>query len=236
VEVTSFKLQVNMTGKQVERAAKRRYDQFCPVADALDIIGERWALLVVRELLLGPKRFVDLEAGLPGIGSNTLTTRLDELERGGVIARRRLPAPSASTIYELTEWGRGLEPVVYAVARWAAPRLGSTEPRFPIRATWLGVALNAFFRRDAVKGLTATVEVVMPTGTLTLGFHRGALTVHEAPAEYPALRITANENDVLALFGAAPPGARRKPRLKTEGDAALLDRLVAAFPLSATGV
>ena len=99
-----------------EAMKKRQYDQYCPVAGALDIVGERWAILVVRELLLGPKRFVDLEAGLPGVGTNTLATRLDELERAGVVERRRLPAPSAATVYELTVWGRGLEPIVYAIA------------------------------------------------------------------------------------------------------------------------
>jgi DNA-binding HxlR family transcriptional regulator len=211
-------------------SGKRHYDQFCPVADALDIIGERWSLLIVRELLLGAKRFVDLEAGLPGAGTNTLTTRLEELEEGGVIVRRRLPPPAAVTVYELTEWGRGLEPILHAVARWAAPRLGSTAPRFSIRATWLGVALGAFFQREAVRGLTAAIELAMPSGTLTLEFRRGALSVREAPAENPALRVTADETDFLALFGAVP-GRRGKIRIKTEGDAALLDRLVAAFPL-----
>src|SRR5260370_27116112 len=86
---------------------KRQYDQYCPVACALDIVGERWATLVVRELLSGPKRFVDLEAGLPRIGTSTLTIRLDELERAGVIVRPRLPAPSASPVYALTRFGRG---------------------------------------------------------------------------------------------------------------------------------
>lgn len=106
---------------------KRQYDQYCPVACALDIVGERWAMLVVRELLVGPKRFVDLETGLPGIGTNTLTTRLDELEAAGVIAKRRLPPPAAATVYELTPWGRELEPIVHAIAVW--PRRASALPR-----------------------------------------------------------------------------------------------------------
>src|SRR5438270_11175760 len=106
---------------------KRQYDQYCAVASALDIIGERWAMLVVRELLPGPKRFVDLEAGLPGIGTNTLTTRLDELERTAVVARRRLPAPSAATVYELTDWGRDLGPIVQAIARWGVRRLAAVS-------------------------------------------------------------------------------------------------------------
>src|SRR5262245_17039142 len=141
-------MQVNMGAGMT----KRLYDQFCPVASALDIVGERWAMLVVRELLLGPKRFVDLEAGMPGIGTNTLTTRLDAMEAAGIIAKRRLPAPSAATVYELTPWGRGLEPIVYSIARWSLPRLGARKPRYGIRATWLGVALKAFFYPEAARG------------------------------------------------------------------------------------
>ena len=214
---------------------KRQYDQFCPVAGALDIVGERWALLIVRELLLGPKRFVDLEAGLPGIGTNTLSTRLDDLERGGVIMRRRLPAPAASTVIELTRWGRDLEPIVHAIARWGAPRLGDLHPRFPLRATWLGVALQAFFRREAVSGLTTIVELVLPTGTLSLTFRRGALRVTEETAAAPALRIVSSETDFVDLLvkGSGKPA---RGRVRLEGDATLLDRLVAAFPVAATEV
>ena len=214
---------------------KRHYDQFCPVAGALDIVGERWALLIVRELLLGPKRFVDLEAGLPGIGTNTLATRLDDLEQRGVVTRRRLPAPAASTVIELTRWGRDLEPIVHAIARWGAPRLPDLRPRFPLRATWLGVALQAFFRREAVPGLTAVVELVMPTGTLSLKFRRGALRVTEEAAAAPALRIVSSETDFVDLL----VNGSRKPargRVRLEGDASLLDRLVAAFPVAATDV
>lgn len=211
---------------------KRQYDQYCPVAGALDIIGERWALLIVRDLLLGPKRFVDLEVGLPGIGTNTLTTRLDELERGGVIDKRRLPAPSASTVYELSSWGRGLEPIVYAIARWGAPRLGIAAPLHPLRATWLGVALQAFFRRDAVRSLTAVVELVLPTGALTLEFDRGNLRVTEQPAGTADARIfTSEQTFVDLLMGRAVRSSRGKPNLRIEGDISLLDRIVEAFPL-----
>src|SRR2546421_12497777 len=98
----------------------RSYQQFCGIARALDLAGERWALLVVRELVLGPKRFTDLRAGLPGIGSNVLAARLKELEQNGVVARRRLPPPAASAVYELTEYGRELEEVVLAFGRWGA--------------------------------------------------------------------------------------------------------------------
>ena len=92
----------------------KRYDQYCPMAHALSLVGERWALLVVRELLKGPRRYTDLAAGLPGIGTNVLATRLRELEEAGVVQRRKLPPPAASTVYELTEYGAGLEEVLHA--------------------------------------------------------------------------------------------------------------------------
>jgi DNA-binding HxlR family transcriptional regulator len=211
---------------------KRQYNQFCPVACALDIVGERWAMLVVRELLSGPKRFVDLEAGLPGIGTNTLTTRLAELERAGVIARRRLPAPSTSVVYELTNWGRDLEPIVWAIARWGVRRLGAVTPLHPLRASWLATALQAFFRKEAVRDLTALVELVLPTGTLSLHFRRGNLSVKDGPVEGPALRIVTTEQRFLELVGGrAARSSRRKRDLRIEGDEALIERLVAAFPL-----
>jgi DNA-binding HxlR family transcriptional regulator len=211
---------------------KRQYDQYCPVACALDVVGERWAMLLVRELLPGPKRFVDLEAGLPGIGTNTLTTRLDELERAGVIARRRLPVPSASVVYELTAWGRDLEPIIWAIARWGVRRLAIATPLHPLRASWLATALQAFFRKEAVRDLTTLVELVLPTGTLNLHFRRGSLSVKEGPVEAPALRIFTTEQRFLELVGGHAQGrSRRKRDLRIEGDKALLGRLIAAFPL-----
>ncbi len=99
---------------------KRTYDEGCATAHALDLIGERWALLVVRELLLGPKRFTDLRDGLTGASPNVLAERLRGLGRVGVLRRRRLPPPAASEVYELTGWGRELEPVVIALGRWGA--------------------------------------------------------------------------------------------------------------------
>ena len=98
----------------------RSYEDGCAAAHALDLIGERWALLVVRELLLGPKRFTDLRAGLPGISPNVLSQRLDELERVGVVRRRRLLPPAASWVYDLTPWGQELEPIILQLGRWGA--------------------------------------------------------------------------------------------------------------------
>jgi DNA-binding HxlR family transcriptional regulator len=98
----------------------RSYSDACPIARALDVVGERWALLVVRELLFGPQRFSDLRRALPGASSNMLTDRLRELEGNGVVSRRRLPAPAASTVYDLTPFGRRLEPVLLALGAWGS--------------------------------------------------------------------------------------------------------------------
>src|SRR5690349_23072333 len=101
-------------------ATKRSYEDGCAAAHALDLIGERWALLVVRELVLGPKRFTDLRAGLPGISPNVLTQRLEELEAAAIVQRRKLPPPASAWVYELTDWGLELESVIMALGRWGA--------------------------------------------------------------------------------------------------------------------
>jgi len=119
----------------------RRFDEYCPIANALSLVGERWALLVVRELLKGPRRYTDLTAGLPGIGTKVLATRLRELEDGGVVQRRKLPPPAASMVYELTEYGRGLEEVIHAIARWGARSLGLPKREADVDPEW---GLSAF--------------------------------------------------------------------------------------------
>ena len=126
---------------------KRLYRQYCPVAHALDLVGERWSLLVVRELQHGPARYTDLHARLDGCSTNILAERLRDLEAGGVIERRVLPAPAASTVYELTALGRGLQPVVHELARWGARTLGPPPPDAELAAGWLERAL-----RTAVAG------------------------------------------------------------------------------------
>ena len=132
----------------------KRFDQYCPVAHAMCLVGERWSLLIVRELLHGPKRYTDLHDGLPGIGTNILAARLRELEGGGIVRKRKLPAPAASTVYELTEYGAELEEVVYALARWGARTLGPPGPGDELYAEWGVNALPALFSHEAARGLT----------------------------------------------------------------------------------
>nr|MDP8993809.1 helix-turn-helix transcriptional regulator [Pseudomonadota bacterium] len=136
--------------------AKRRYDDACGAAHALDLVGERWALLVMRELMLGPKRFSDLKADLPGISANVLTQRLEGLEEAGIVARRRLPPPAPAQVYELTPWGYEAEPIFQALGRWAA-RSPRHDPSLPLSAVSLLLSFRTMFDPARAEGLEARV-------------------------------------------------------------------------------
>ena len=128
--------------QQPARPARRRsYDQFCATARALDSVGDRWTLLIVRELLAGPRRYTDLHADLPGVSTDVLASRLRDMEQGGLVTRRRLPPPAAATVYELTERGHGLLPVLAALAEWGAPALVERRPTDAVRAHWFALPL-----------------------------------------------------------------------------------------------
>lgn len=121
----------------------KSYHQYCPIASALDLVGERWSLLIVRELLQhGQLRYSDLHDALPGCGTNILAARLKDLERGGVVERRKLPPPAASTVYELTEYGQALAPVLRELAHWGARVMGPPTPDVELETGWLEGALR----------------------------------------------------------------------------------------------
>jgi DNA-binding HxlR family transcriptional regulator len=207
----------------------RSYGQFCGIARALDLVGERWALLVVRELVLGPKRFSDLCAGLPGIGSNVLTTRLRELVAAGVIARRQLPPPAASTVYELTEYGQELVPVLLALGRWGARMLGERKEGESLRSEWIGVALHAYFDPEAAAGVTATIELRLSEGSFVVRIADGALTVTAGTDRGADLRLETNELTLAAYLAGAPIPEQA---LAPEGDRDLLRRLPELIPFA----
>ena len=212
------------------------YSQFCGVACALDLIGDRWTLLVVRELLFGAKRFTDLLEGLPGIGTNTLTTRLTELEENGLVARKRLPAPLAATVLELTERGQKLESVLVELARWGTTPLLTKRPRHGLRPAWLGLALRSYYDEAGARGRRIRIALTLGKGALQLELGRGPLRIAEGePSEPPELRITAKEHVLLDVFRGAlsVAAAKRNQELLVEGDATLLPRLLAAFPIRA---
>src|SRR5215510_5849567 len=125
---------------------QRTYNQYCPVAHSLDLIGERWTLLIIRNLFLGPKRFSDLLRSLPGIGTNILTDRLKSLEANDLVQKRFLPPPAASCVYELTPYGRTLEDVMIALAMWGAQSLGARQPDQPVMPDSVALTLYALFK------------------------------------------------------------------------------------------
>src|SRR3954465_11755567 len=131
-------------------------DQYCPMAHALRLVGERWSLLIVRELLHGPKRYTDLTKGLPGIGTNILAGRLRDLETAGVLEKRKLPPPYASTVYELTPYGRELDEVLFALGRWGARSLGPPVFEEELSAEWGLNALPALCDPEAARELNET--------------------------------------------------------------------------------
>jgi len=137
---------------------KRSYGQYCTVARALDVVGERWTLLLVREFSTGPKRFKDLLEGLPGIGTNLLTNRLKTLEGEGIVRRATLPPPAGSSVYELTELGGSLEPVIVALSRWGARLLDAPREEDDLRAGWAAVAMRSALGHGAAGGRPGTYE------------------------------------------------------------------------------
>ncbi|MEV4055339.1 winged helix-turn-helix transcriptional regulator [Amycolatopsis sp. NPDC049688] len=172
----------------------RSYGDACTIARALDVVGERWALLVVRELLLGPQRFSDVRRALPGASSNLVTDRLRELERHGVVTRRPLPPPAASTVYELTEWGRELEPVVLALGAWGT--------RIPLpRPAALGVTSVLLYLRGSARPRgTACYRVELDARVWTVRTEPGRLTVEPGEPEAPDATIRADPPTLNALL------------------------------------
>lgn len=137
-------------------SASRSYDDACGAAHGLDLVGERWALLVMRELMLGPRRFGELRSGLPGISANVLAQRLEGLERSGIVVRRKLPPPASVQVYELTPWGYEGEPIFQALGRWAA-RSPSHDPTLPLSAAALMLSFGAMFDPSRARGASMRI-------------------------------------------------------------------------------
>ena len=209
----------------------RSYRQFCGIARALDLVGERWALLVVRELILGPKRFTDLLNSLPGIGTNILSSRLKQLEQGGVVRRHTLPPPAASTVYELTEYGKELEEILLAFGRWGARSMGMRKPEQVLKPEWLAVALRAYAHGDAAEGVRETYELRLGGSSFHARIDDGAVKVENGPAPAPDLLLETDEETLMALLTGMvdPAEARAAETLRIVGDEEALARLIGIF-------
>jgi DNA-binding HxlR family transcriptional regulator len=216
-------------------ATKRSYDDGCAGAHALDLIGERWALLVVRELLLGPKRFTDLRGGLPGISPNVLTQRLEELEAVAVLRRRKLPPPAGAWVYELTDWGRDLGPVIIDLGRWGAR--SPVLPRGnPISVDSLVLSFHAMFDAEAAAGLEARYELRFGDDHFDAQIAQGQIRIVRGAVKSPDAVIAADPNALasLAYDGRKLSDALRAGDLKIEGDKAAVKRFLTLFPLPAS--
>ena len=216
-------------------SSKRTYEDGCATAHALDLIGERWALLVVRELILGPKRFTDLRAGLPGISPNVLTQRLEELETAGVLHRRKLPPPAAAWVYELTEWGMQLENVIMSLGRWGA-RSPVLLQGHPLSIDALILSFRTMFNSAAAAGLKATIELRIGEDRFRANIAKGEMLLTRGTAEEPDAIIETDPNTLaMVVYGGRKfADALRDGDLKIEGDKAIAKRFVTMFPLPET--
>jgi len=213
-------------------SGKRTYGDRCGVARALDVVGERWSLLVVRELLFGPKRFTDLRAGLPHISPDVLSQRLRDLEQAGVVRRGTLPPPAASQVYELTDRGRALEPVVIELGRW-----GSTAP-FPAEDAVFGVdavvvALKSLFAPARAAGLDASYELRLQSQRFTARVTDGRFELSRGPAPDPDASIDTDPVTLGALLwhGRDLDEARRSGDIAVHGNGAKIRRFLGLFEL-----
>jgi DNA-binding HxlR family transcriptional regulator len=212
-----------------------RYAQFCPLARATEVVGERWTLLVIRELLLGPRRFSDLKRTLAGVSPSVLSERLTRLEARGVIRRRELPPPTPATLYELADSGRALVPALLELARWGARFLQRSEPGDHFEAAWLRLGFLAFARRSRTPGRSFAIRVGGEGGTafrVAGGADGTRVTEDDQPSD-----ATVAADSPLAVFALAsgqldPGDAVASGAIRVEGDVSALADFPDLFDLA----
>ncbi|MGV9992326.1 winged helix-turn-helix transcriptional regulator [Streptomyces sp. NPDC003374] len=204
---------------------RRSYDQYCSAARALDAVGDRWTLLIVRELLAGPRRYTDLHADLPGVSTDVLASRLKDMERDGLATRRRLPPPGAAYVYELTARGRALLPVLQALGEWGEAGLGERRPTDAVRAHWFALPLLRGLDGEGV------LEVRLAEGVfhLRLGAQEGPVYGDgPAPGEPDARMLLDSATcEAVARGELSPAEAVRGGRAEVTGEGALAKTLLA---------
>jgi DNA-binding HxlR family transcriptional regulator len=199
----------------------RSYGQYCAVAKALDVVGERWTLLILRDLVhLGPRRYKDLLAGLPGVGTNLLAARLRRLEEDGLVRRRRLPPPAGNVVYELTELGAGLERTLVELGRWGGSFMGERAECDTFLPSGHISAIRATFDPEQARGLRQTTEFRIADEVFFVRVDGGEVEARQGPAERPDLVV---ETDVdtsidLMLRRLSPADALATGRVRIEGD------------------
>lgn len=209
---------------------KRAYQDGCATAHALDLVGDRWAMPIMRELMLGPKRFTDLRASLPGISANVLTQRLEELEASSILIRRRLPPPAASQIYELTEWGRESEILFQVLGRWAS-RSPTMQPGLPMSNVSMILSMRTMIDRSRIGDMDAVIGLRFGEESFRLVLKDGDFTADRGEAAGADVILSGDQNALAAVVYGGLRFEDVAGALQVEGDRALAERFVRLFPL-----
>jgi DNA-binding HxlR family transcriptional regulator len=211
--------------------SRRTYGDRCGIARALDVVGERWALLVVRELLLGPKRFTDLRAGLPGLSPDVLSQRLRELEQAGLVRRRKLAPPAGSRVYELTERGLAIEPILLELGRWGS-QIPLPEGDAPFSADSFVLALRTLFDPAAAEGVDVTLELRLGEDGFRSHVADRRLDVARGSAEEPDAVVESSPSALAAVLWHDRPLAEalRTGDVEIEGSTPAVKRFLGVFP------
>jgi DNA-binding HxlR family transcriptional regulator/putative sterol carrier protein len=210
-------------------SGRRQYGDPCGIARGLDVVGERWALLIARELLLGPRRFTDLRTGLPGASPNVLSQRLDELQEAGVVQRHRLPAPAASWVYELTPWGHGLEDVLLAMARWGSQSAAVPDAELSPRALLL--AMRTTYAPASPDAAASRIELHLDDESFVVTTGSGAISVAAGAIPSPDAVVSADAAALRAvIFGdRTVADGLASGALRIEGDRAAAAAMLTSF-------
>ena len=205
----------------------RSYDEYCAVAKSLDVVGDRWTLLIVRELALrGACRYTDLRNGLPGIASNLLAERLRELEQAGVVAREDAPPPIATTLYRLTPRGEELEPVLDGLFEWGLPLMSEQKPDDAVRSHWLAGALEVMLTDRQPDAPPVTVELRTGDQPIVIETRDGTIRIRLGPADSADATLTGPPKPIMGLLlGRLQLADAKANGLDCEGDPSILDRI-----------
>jgi DNA-binding HxlR family transcriptional regulator len=211
---------------------RRWYDDACGTALALELVGERWSLLILREMMFGGRRFSELRAGMPGISANVLTERLESLERTGIVQRRKLPPPASVQLYELTPWGYEAEVILQDLGRWAT-RSPLHDPTLPLSAASIMMSFRTMFSQERVAGEVAIVGFRFADEGFLVEIGSSGLQVQRAEPHGSTVIATTNPMSLASLvYGGRPiADAENKSELTLAGDRTLFERFVTWFPL-----
>ncbi len=219
-------MELDKLTEERQAETKRGYDDACGTAHGLELIGERWALLVLRELMLGPRRFSELKADLPGISANVLSQRLNELEERGLARKIKLPPPASVQVYEATPWGLEAEPIVQTLGRWAA-RSPRHDPTLPISGVSILLSFRTMLDPERARGIDARIGFRFGESGYVARLHDGKIIVGRGVPDGCDMVFTAAPTELAAVvYGGAPLDS-----IQVEGDRKLAKRFTTLFPL-----